>query len=395
MLRATVCLTSSISGLSFDAFSFMKTVFNGIYFSGTSSKSYDCTIELERFYFIIKLTEENPGEPGKEIHWDIKKISKDDLEINGSIWLKYGSFPHQSIEVRDKEFPDAIKRTYPYSSFSRRGILSKASKSASIVAIILAGIIGAGVLLFKVILPAIAVYAASKVPDNVENHIGESVYNQMTTLTAENEEESRLVEEFFQEMNIERSYDYKITVLESETVNAFAVPGGRIAVYEGILDAMDGPGELAALLAHESSHVELRHSLKSIFRSLSGYFIVSLLFGDTGAISMIILENFNQFQNLQYSRTMEKEADMRGLECLENAGIDPKGMTDLFHTLEGEETEGLEDSRLFEFLSTHPLTKHRLEYINKHIESSPREYLNNPRLDSIWAEITKIRSNQE
>ncbi len=83
---------------------------------------------------------------------------------------------------------------------------------------------------------------------------------------------SYLVQGFFDSIPGRRDYDYTVTVIDSTEENAFAMPGGRIAICSGILDGMERPEELAALLLHESAHVELRHSLKSIFRTLSGYF---------------------------------------------------------------------------------------------------------------------------
>lgn len=354
-----------------------------------SSKSHPCRVVLGNHSIVLHIFD---GESGSfsEIIWELDSISKNDLEISGRMRLKYGSFPHQSVEVEDKEFPASLHKLYPYFSFAKRDFVSAISKNWKIITGIFLLLIAFGIFSFKIIIPNIAEYAATKVPLSVEKAIGESAYNQISAFTSENSTKSFLVQEFFDEMKLKHNYDYTISVLNSETVNAFAVPGGRIAIYNGIIEEMDKPEELAALLAHESSHVELQHSLKSIFRTLSGYFFISLLFGDMGGITAVVFENIYVFQDLQYSREMEKEADIKGLESMQKAGINPEGMIDLFNAIQKNTPEMMGSNNLSEFVSTHPLTKRRIEYIQKHIDQDKQIYRENPKLDSLFNLITDV-----
>jgi predicted Zn-dependent protease len=153
---------------------------------------------------------------------------------------------------------------------------------------------------------------------------------------------------------------------------------------------MKTPDELAALLLHESAHVELRHSLKRLFRTLSGYFVISLLFGDTGGMTAVVFENLYVFKDLQYSREMEREADMAGLDNMRLAGFDPRGMEDLFRSIEESSQGVMEKYDLTEFMSTHPLTRHRLEYIGQYIASDSTIYKPMPRYDSLFARLKSL-----
>ncbi len=369
----------------------MKTEFIGKYYDGMSSKPYLCKILVGGHSVIVITLLDEQNISIKSINWDIEQISKDDAEINGKIRLKYGAFPHQTIEVDNKEFPPSLKYHYPYSAFAKRDFVSIISKKWSLIAVVFLLLIGFGIFAFKVIIPNIGEYAATQVPIAIEESIGEAAYSQFALDGTEDTVSSRLLQEFFKEMNLECNYEYKITVLNSETINAFALPGGRIVVYSGILNEIDKPEELAALLAHESSHIELQHSLKSIFRSLSGYFVISLLFGDTGGITAVVFQNLYVFQDLQYSREMEKEADVQGLECLQKAKINPKGMIELFSSISDDSED---DSLGFsEFISTHPLTKHRIEYIREMIEKDSRKYTSNPKLESLFKELKMTLDN--
>ena len=102
----------------------------------------------------------------------------------------------------------------------------------------------------------------------------------------------------------------------------------------GILEIMEEEEELAALLAHEVSHINGRHSLRTISRNLSNYLLVSILTGDVGGFSSIIIENSDLISSLSFSRSLEKEADLEGINLMVKADIDPRGMVDLFERFE-------------------------------------------------------------
>ena len=172
--------------------------------------------------------------------------------------------------------------------------------------------------------------------------------------------------------------------MKDKIVNAFALPGGKIIVYEGILRTMNDYKELTALLSHEFSHVELRHSTKNIFRSLSSYMLLSVLFGDASGVTAIVIQNANQLKQLGYSRSLEEEADKNGLKLMKARHIDPEGMEGLFRALKKEEGDA---GDIPEFLSTHPLTNERINYVRKDVAKHNYTTEEDGKLDSLWKEI--------
>ncbi len=366
----------------------MKTEFQGKYFNGVVSKPFSCDVSLDRHAIVIRVLNDS-GQVQEVLTWSADTISKKDIEVGGKTRIKYGSYPFQVLEVVDKQFLKSFKFIYPQFSLGKKHLVTHLSKGWVVLLGILLSILAVGLFLFKVIVPGIAEVAATQVPVSMEKSIGDAAYESSKESLDEDSIKGGLVQEFFEAMDIDRKYEYTISVLNSETVNAFALPGGRIAVYSGILDSIDTPESLAALLAHESSHVELHHSMKSIFRTLSGYLVVSLVLGDVGGATAIVFQNINAFQGLEYSRSMEKEADVRGLEVMQKSGINPDGMIQLFHTISADdesatEEEGAKAKDLSEFVSTHPLTKNRIEYIQKYIDKDTKHYSSNATLDSLF-----------
>src|SRR5690606_37563596 len=116
--------------------------------------------------------------------------------------------------------------------------------------------------------------------------------------------------------------------------------------------------ELAALLLHEYAHVERRHTTKTIFRSMGAYMFISLLFGDLSGAGAVVVENANSLNSLQYSRRLEKDADLYGLQLLQERQLDPQGFEWLFNSLKRQ--YGLQPS---EWLSSHPDLDNRIRYI--------------------------------
>lgn len=135
-----------------------------------------------------------------------------------------------------------------------------------------------------------------------------------------------------------------------------------------------------------SSAISIRkHTTKSVFKSLSNYLFLSVLIGDASAIVGVVADHANELNNLSYSRSLEIEADNKGMELMQKKGIDIKGMLRLFETLKEEEKKMKMDNTIMKLLSTHPLTEDRIENAKKvsaqqkQIQSSPilLQYFNN------------------
>lgn len=142
-----------------------------------------------------------------------------------------------------------------------------------------------------------------------------------------------MLNDFFTAMKVATAYHVRITVVSSDMVNAFALPGGNIVVYTGLLNELKTYPELAALLSHEFTHVNNKHATKSIFRQLGSRVFLGLLLGNFTSITSVMIDQADQFKSLKYSRRLEKEADMEGLAILKERKIDPQGFAALFKRL--------------------------------------------------------------
>lgn len=155
-------------------------------------------------------------------------------------------------------------------------------------------------------------------------------------------------------------WDYSFKVVDSKEVNAFALPGGSMFMFTGLLDRIHSDDELAAVTGHEMTHVRKEHWANAYAGQQKREIGLGLLLGITRANNTLrtLAGGAESLYSLKFSRDEEDQADAGGLQNMVSAGYDPHGMLDLFHTLQtatGGKGEGIE------FLQTHPLTKERIQ----------------------------------
>ena len=155
-------------------------------------------------------------------------------------------------------------------------------------------------------------------------------------------------------------YKFQITVVRSDIVNAFALPGGYVIVFTGLLKKAESPEEVAGVLGHELNHVLLRHGMVRAVKATGLAAIVSLLLGDPpggGLAKQLAVD----LLTLKFSREQETEADLEGLRLLYRANISPSGMIRFFERLSEHDTMQVE------LLSTHPMSRARAERLKTEI----------------------------
>ncbi|MEY3324824.1 MAG: hypothetical protein RLZ11_1138 [Bacteroidota bacterium] len=266
---------------------------------------------------------------------------------------------HAEFRVKNQEafeYWEEIKKEHalPWHRKKRTGNLRRT------VGLLLAMLL-AGSLFYFLMMPWLAEQMAKVVSIKTERQLGDGVFEAMQSTQQEDTAATRIVNEFFSALQVETDYSIRITVVKDEEVNAFALPGGRIVVYTGILESMESYPELAALLSHEYSHVEKRHATRSMFRSMGSELFVSLLFGKSSALASLLVGQVNQLRTLSYSRSLEKEADLEGLRLLAARNIDPAGFEQLFRHLK----EAAPSTEIPEMISSHPDTDNRMVYIKE------------------------------
>lgn len=141
-----------------------------------------------------------------------------------------------------------------------------------------------------------------------------------------------------------------VQVVNSGLVNAFALPGGRILIFRGLLEFAVHANEVAGVLAHELAHAEHRHPLQIAIEQTSGAFVVGLLFGDAVGFSAASIAVTTLLRGY-YSRGMETEADDRAVALMRAADISTLSLAAFFERLSQKESDL---TGLFSLLSTHP-----------------------------------------
>ena len=157
---------------------------------------------------------------------------------------------------------------------------------------------------------------------------------------------------------------WEFRVLQSDQVNAFALPGGFIYITEGMLRQLKNEAQLAAVLGHEVGHVAHRHSVRQLQRAQvvqGGGALAAILGGSSDAVNVGQL--VGNLALMKYGRDQEKEADLSGMKYLVAEGYEPKAMLGLMEVL--ETTGGRAPP---EFLSSHPAPANRKQYVAEEIE---------------------------
>lgn len=166
-----------------------------------------------------------------------------------------------------------------------------------------------------------------------------------------------------------QGFRFRVHVVESEEINAFALPGGEIAVFTGLLRAAKGPDEVAGVLAHEIEHVVHRHSLRKLYGQLRWQLAIAVFLGDSQELHARLLRNGPILAELSYSREMETEADMEGLKLLRQLNYPQVGMLKFFKTLENQDGNHAPNMK---YLSTHPPTQERLKALEQAMDQNAK-----------------------
>ncbi len=155
---------------------------------------------------------------------------------------------------------------------------------------------------------------------------------------------------------------WEVSVFGSDQVNAFALPGGNIGIYTGLLKAARSPAQLAAVIGHEIAHVQAEHAnarLSTQYATNAGLSVVQILGQGTALESQTAMGLLGLGAQvgvlLPFGRSQEREADVLGLNYMAMAGFDPRAAVQLWQNM--AEVSG---SKGPEFLSTHPANESRI-----------------------------------
>lgn len=171
------------------------------------------------------------------------------------------------------------------------------------------------------------------------------------------------------------AHNWEFALFDSPEVNAFALPGGKIGVYRGLLQVAQDDAQLSAVLAHEVTHVAKQHAAQRIGAERAGSLgaqIAQVGLGASGVavtpeIAGILGAGVSYGIVLPFSRDQEYEADSGGLATMAKAGYDPNAAVSLWQRMAAENAK--QAGRPLEFMSTHPSEASRIERLQQQIPS--------------------------
>jgi Zn-dependent protease with chaperone function len=301
----------------------------------------------------------NPDGSNAMINWLLNDVESSFDFSSQQSKLRHIKIPGTELFIKGNEAADFIEEM---KAEQKKAWHKKSSGKEWIRnSLLILGILGLLFLLYLLIVPWLSQKLASKVSIQTEKQLGDAVYDALGLAGQEDTAISYVLNEFFTAMDVPTAYDIKISVVNDNVVNAFALPGGRIIVYSALLKEITSYPELAALLSHEFTHINNKHSTKSIFRRLGSKVFLGLLFGRLGTVTNVVVNHADNLKSLKYSRSLEKEADMNGLNILTKREIDPNGFVSLFHHLD----ESAPANVMPEFLVSHPDVEKRIAYIQE------------------------------
>lgn len=175
-----------------------------------------------------------------------------------------------------------------------------------------------------------------------------------------------------------RSFEYEFYVIQSSDYNAFAIPGGKIFIHSGLMEAMTDESELVGILGHEIAHVVCRHISERIDRgpkltmiSLAGMIAGALLAangeGEVGQALTVGSMAAGQTMELSYSREDEMQADQLGLKYLQKAGYNAEGLLSILKKIRSRQLFG--SGQIPTYMLTHPAIDDRIIYLSSWTET--------------------------
>jgi len=246
-------------------------------------------------------------------------------------------------------------------------------------------------LLAFAVAPAIALTACSENPETGRNQLilispdqaaemGAQAYQDILSQTksgtgAQQRRVERIGRNILQAAGLD-DRNWQFSVIKDDTPNAFALPGGKVGVNTGMLDAVDNDAQLAAVIGHEIAHVTGRHSAERMSRqalTAAGVNVVGAAV-DSQAGAQLLAQAAQLGVILPFSRNQESEADVLGMEYMARAGYNPHGAVQVWQKFAADGT-----SRPPEFLSTHPDPGNRVQRLQAKLDEVMPIYRQNAR----------------
>ncbi len=333
---------------------------------------------------------------GHTLDWRLPDLRalRDQADTEALVLAPAGTLTLERLILRDQALIKRVRARAP--ALDRRAPVTNKGRLAAWAA----GAIASVATIIFVLVPVMADQLATLLPPKGERALGDATFEQIRTAlggesfvpveTCEAPEGLAALAKMRARINAEDDLPYPltVTVLDHDMVNAFALPGGRIIIFRGLLEEAANAEEVAAVFAHEIGHVVNRDPTRDALRLAGSIGVLGLIFGDfAGGTVVLILAN--QLINAKYSQKAESGADDYAHDKLTEAGLPPAALGTFFDRLRAEygDAEGLAAH-----FASHPQMTARIEAaLEAQAEAEGRGHIGAPVLTAAeWRALREV-----
>ena len=220
----------------------------------------------------------------------------------------------------------------------------------------------------------VTIFKVQKITDKTEVKLGELFWEIFRKTERENKNPfavssvDSIVTKICSANDIEREF-IKIHILDKDDINAFALPNGHLIVYSGLILNADNQEELSGVICHEIAHIQLNHVMKKLVKEVGLSVLISMTTGKGG--SETIKETAKMLSSSAFDRSLEKEADIKAVDYLVKGKINPEPFANFLYKISDKENEA---TKYLKWISTHPESKERAEYIIEYSRDKKVKY---------------------
>ena len=240
------------------------------------------------------------------------------------------------------------------------------------------------------------VFKVQKVANKTEQKLGELFWKTIKETANENnnlhilESVDKIVNQICKSNNIDRE-TIKIHVLNKNEINAFALPNGHLIVYSGLLLNSENQDVLIGVISHEIAHIKLNHIMKKLVKEIGLSVLISMTTGSGGP--EIIKETAKMLSSSAFDRSLEKQADIKAVDYLISAKVNPEPFANFLYNLSDKEYA---TSQYLNWISTHPDSRERAEYIIEYSKNKSIDYepiLSHGTWEKLKIELNNLQEN--
>jgi len=269
--------------------------------------------------------------------------------------------------TKDNDAADGLARLLPGGELGRIAFRLEQNMALALTALVLVVALAGSFMLWGV--PAGAKYLAHKIPDSVLHSAAEQtmtsldqVYFEPSNLAPDRQQE---LERYFRAID---DYPAKILFRDAEDIgaNAMALPGGYVVFTDQLVELAEHDDELLGVYLHEVGHTRFRHAEASALQSSAWLVTLSLITGEVSGASDALLSIPVLLGQAAFSRDLERAADSFAIEHMLRTKKSPAALADMLQRLSSASRPDGEQSRLLDYISSHPATEERLQQIRSH-----------------------------